>query len=189
MLGLPWLDYPSNYDTDEYTSSFRGSVQSTWADLLAELQGKYPEVTILDVPYGLTVVELRILYTEGNVPDVSAMTGDPEDALFTDQKGHAGDIVVDTASVFWLNRIYTINLPPCAGSISGYETDICLVAEAVYEAYDAGSVCGMDACYTSSPRPPSPPPPRRLRFTIAAALVAAIASAASSASPPPPWSH
>ena len=106
MIGLPWLDYPTEYDTDSYTSVVRNAAQTNWTDFLEELRGKYPNVTIIDNPYGLSVVELRILQSAGSVPDVTAMTGLAATSLFTDYKGHGGDILKDTASLVWLDRIY-----------------------------------------------------------------------------------
>ena len=52
MIGLPWLDYPTEYDTDSYTSVVRNAAQTNWTDFLEELRGKYPNVTIIDTPTG-----------------------------------------------------------------------------------------------------------------------------------------
>jgi len=160
MIGLPWLDYPTEYDTDSYTSVVRNAAQTNWTDFLEELRGKYPNVTIIDNPYGLSVVELRILQSAGSVPDVTAMTGLAATSLFTDYKGHGGDILKDTASLVWLDRIYHVGCgdPAIAALFTGYMTDVCSVAASLLGAYDAGSVCGSSACYTAPPRPPTSPP-------------------------------
>jgi hypothetical protein len=34
------------------------------------------------------------------------MTGSASDALFTDYKGHAGQILKDTAAMVWLSTLY-----------------------------------------------------------------------------------
>ncbi|EOD05065.1 hypothetical protein EMIHUDRAFT_250326 [Emiliania huxleyi CCMP1516] len=127
MIGLPWLDYPTEYDTDSYTSVVRNAAQTNWTDFLEELRGKYPNVTIIDNPYGLSVVELRILQSAGSVPDVTAMTGLAATSLFTDYKGHGGDILKDTASLVWLDRIYHVGCgdPAIAALFTGYMTDVC----------------------------------------------------------------
>ena len=140
MIGLPWLDYPTEYDTDSYTSVVRNAAQTNWTDFLEELRGKYPNVTIIDNPYGLSVVELRILQSAGSVPDVTAMTGLAATSLFTDYKGHGGDILKDTASLVWLDRIYHVGCgdPAIAALFTGYMTDVCSVAASLLTPYCGG---------------------------------------------------
>lgn len=164
MIALPWLDYPADYDTSNYTSTYRAEVQTFWPEFLAELRLEYPNATILDVPYGLGVVELRLLFDAGAlVADVSAMTGDAATALYVDRKGHGGDIVHDLSSLIWLDRIYGVDLSTLNTQVYGdtfgdYTADLIAIAISVLEAYDAGSVCGSDACTTVT-WPTTPPPP------------------------------
>lgn len=160
MIGLPWLDFPTDYDTSNYTSTYRAQVQTLWPTLLAELRREYPNVTIMDVPYGLGVVELRLLLDEGALAaDVSAMTGDKANALYVDHKGHGGDIVHDLSSLIWLNRVYGVDLSTLTldkVGFGGYTVDLIAIANAVLRAYDEGSTCGSDAC-TAVTWPVQPP--------------------------------
>ena len=59
MIGLPWLSYPSDFDTATYTSKMRSSAATFWPSVLDSLRAKYPGVTIIDNPYGLGIVESR----------------------------------------------------------------------------------------------------------------------------------
>ena len=116
-----------------------------WGDLIAELRLLYPDVTIIDVPYGLGVAELRLLFDAGVLPDVFALTGPGGVSLHTDNKGHGGDIVFDLSSLIWLNRIYDVDLSTYDGPLE-YAADLTAIAASVLDAYDAGDVCGTGPC-------------------------------------------
>ena len=141
MLGFPWIDYPHEYDAASYVSTLRVEGINAWKDLLADLRSKYPNTTIIDVPYALGVAELRILFNASFLPDITCLQGPKETSLHTDTKGHGGLMLKDLASLIWLNRIYHVDLSTYTGALS-YETDLRPIATAVLDAYDAGSVCG-----------------------------------------------
>lgn len=145
MLALPWLDYPSFYNADEYASAVRIDAIAVWEDLLVELRGKYPDATIINVPYGLGVAELRLLFDAGILPGVFALTGPGGVSLHTDNKGHGGEIVFDLSSLIWLNRIYDVDLSTYGGPLE-YMADLTVIAASVLDAYDAGDLCGSYPC-------------------------------------------
>ena len=66
MIGLPWSDFPSQSTTSVYTSTYRGAVQTLWPGLIGQLRSLYPNVTIIDNPYGLSAIELRLLFDGGH---------------------------------------------------------------------------------------------------------------------------
>jgi hypothetical protein len=145
MLGLPWLDFPSQWNAGECVSALRIDGVTVWRDLIAELRLLHPDVTIIDVPYGLGVAELRLLFDAGVLPDVSALTGPYDDSLHIDNKGHGGGIVFDLSLLIWLNRIYDVDLSTYDGPLE-YTADLTAIAASVLDAYDAGDVCGTGPC-------------------------------------------
>jgi hypothetical protein len=134
-IGLPWLDFPSNWTTEEYASIWLAAHRAVFPALLASLNALYPGVEILNLPYGQSAIELRLLFEAGNLPDVNSMTGASTDAIFTDTKGHAGRILKDTAAMVWLSTLYPIDLYTYDWN-HGYTTDLRQIAGAIMDEND-----------------------------------------------------
>jgi hypothetical protein len=79
-------------------------------------------------------VELRLLFEAGNLPDVSRLVGDADDAIYTDIGGHAGDIPVELGQLVWLNAIYDVDLTTYAYD-PGYLTDLKGIAKEIMDAH------------------------------------------------------
>ena len=156
MIGTPWIDFPSAYDTATYTATLRDAIPSLVANVFASLQAKYPGVIFIDCPYGLGIVEARLLFEAGGIPDVGSLFGDCAedvtgnnicgDKMFNDNKGHIGEFGKMLAGLMWLNRIYNVDLSTYNSALLTYTTDITAVAKAVLDAYDAGDLCGTTTC-------------------------------------------
>ena len=54
--------------------------------------------------------------------------GSSDNSLFTDQKGHAGQIVIDTGTLLWMAAIYNVE-PSSFPEFEDWETDIRVVAQ------------------------------------------------------------
>ncbi len=134
-IGLPWIDFPSDWTTEAYTTTWLTGHRTGWPALLASLEALYPGVEILNLPYGQSAIELRLLFDAGNLPDISSMTGSASDALFTDYKGHAGRILKDTAAMVWLSTLYGIDLYSYNWN-HGYTTDLRQIAGAIMDEND-----------------------------------------------------
>ena len=155
MIGTPWIDFPSAYDTATYTATLRDAIPLV-ANVFASLQAKYPGVIFIDCPYGLGIVEARLLFEAGGIPDVGSLFGDCAedvtgnnicgDKMFNDNKGHIGEFGKMLAGLMWLNRIYNVDLSTYNSALLTYTTDITAVAKAVLDAYDAGDLCGTTTC-------------------------------------------
>ena len=171
MIGLPWLSYPSDFDTATYTSKMRSSAATFWPSVLDSLRAKYPGVTIIDNPYGLGLVEARLLFEAGGLPDVDKLFGGCDedvtgenpcgDNLFNDHRGHCGIFGRKLTALMWLNRIYKVDLSAYSSAwlsnsrqdrLAGrtFETNITAVAKAVLDKYDVGNLCGTSPCYTGN---------------------------------------
>jgi len=156
LIGTPWEDFPRDFSTPEYTSDARaaGTVQ-WWNTFITQLRDRFPGVTIIECPYGLGAAELRLLYDAGTIPDVPRMFGtgidDRANCIFYDEKGHGGDILHDLMAMFFLNRIYNVDLSTVDFSNAlAWTTDLATVAKSVLDAYDAGSLCGSDPCSSTA---------------------------------------
>ena len=108
MIGVPWVDYPSDYDTPSYTATMRDAYPTLQTGVYAALRAKYPSTTIIENPYGLGVVEARLLFEAGGLPDVTSLFGGCANdetgqsscgaKLFNDYKGHGAEHFVQRAA-------------------------------------------------------------------------------------------
>lgn len=112
VIGIPWIDFPADYDTATYGSTYSEGLESIWMGF-GELQSLYPDVEITLMPYGLAAVELRYLFEAGQLPGITQLIGDnPETSLFKDAKGHGhhGGLLLDLAEFIWLSAIFGADL-------------------------------------------------------------------------------
>lgn len=151
MIAIAWPDFPEAMSTANYTSNLRSRIPSSEvSNVFEHLHVKYPNIDIIINPYGLGVVELRLLFEDDKLlGDVSSLTGNKETSIFRDAKGHGGDLTLDFLSLFFINRIYNIDLRTLNVDM-GYETDLRAVAQSVLDAYDANDFCDDVSCYMES---------------------------------------
>jgi len=137
MIGIPWKDFPADMDTTNYTAVYRTGLSEGVAALFTGLRAKFPGTTFIENIYGTAAVELRLLFDQGELPDVKQLTGDKATSLFKDSKGHAGVMLLDLASLFFLKRIYGVDPSNVSSDFSAYSTDLKAVAQSVLDAQDA----------------------------------------------------
>ena len=136
FIALPWPDFPTSYaDAQEYADFWYGAYDTAWPAFIDSLRALYPDVTIYSIPYGAAALELRTLFEAGNLPDVSSLQGAEADAIFTDNKGHAGQILKDLGELIWLDAIYGVDLDKYAYD-PGYQTDLKAIAKSIMDAHD-----------------------------------------------------
>ena len=76
---------------------------------------------------------MREMFEAGDLDgDVERLQGSKATSLFTDEKGHAGDILVDTGTLIWLHAVHGVE-PMDVPEFTQWETDIRVIAEAVLE--------------------------------------------------------
>lgn len=95
-----------------------------------QLRETYPGVEISCLPHGRGALELRHLFEAGELSDVDQMTSGDGDAIFTDPKGHADEILRDLGTLIWLGSIYDVDLTdhPVGDE---YEADLIGIAQTV----------------------------------------------------------
>lgn len=130
VLALPWPDFPEDYESDtEFAELWHGG-HALWHDLIDSLRASYPGVEISCLPHGRAALELRHLFEAGELSDVDTMTSSDGDAIFTDQKGHADQVLLDLGSLIWLGSIYDVDFSSHPIG-EDYETDLIGIAETI----------------------------------------------------------
>ncbi|MGB2129690.1 MAG: hypothetical protein ACPHXR_09470 [Flavicella sp.] len=131
FIAIPAIDFPADwqqraeeygFDTIDglYDYFVNDLVNKTMVD---ELREKFPTTTIFTIPTGLTALNLYNMYTADNLSDDIALFGEKPSALFTDAKGHQGQIVIETGTLLWLHSIYNTDLSSFSYD-TGFQTDL-----------------------------------------------------------------
>ena len=138
-LALPWPDYPEDYENNEaYSERIIEAHASVWHPFIDNLRDLYPQSEIQSIFHGRAAIELRGLFESGSLPEISEMTSKKPPGLFTDRKGHAGQILLDLGTLIWLGTIYDIDMndfPVSELKINGesYETDLLGMAQEILD--------------------------------------------------------
>ena len=136
-LALPWPDYPEDYENNEaYSERIIEAHASAWHPFIDNLRDLYPQSEIQSIFHGRAAIDLRGLFESGSLPEISQMTSKRPPGLFTDRKGHAGQILLDLGTLIWLGTIYDIDMndfPVSELKINGesYETDLITIAQEI----------------------------------------------------------
>jgi len=136
FIGMPWIDFPTDYaDAEAYSDLWHLFYNTIILPTVDDLRALHPGVTIYTIPYGAAALELRQLFEDGNLPDVVNLQGPAANSLFTDYKGHAGDILKDLGEYIWLDALYGVDLDNYAYD-DGYQTDLKAIAKSIMDAHN-----------------------------------------------------
>ena len=136
FIGIPWLDYPTDYaDAEAYAELWNLFYSTLVLPAVDDLRALYPGVTIYSIPYGQAVTELRTMFEAGNVPDLANLEGPGATSLFVDYKGHGGQLLKDLVEYVWMDAIYGVDLDKYAYD-PGYQTDLKAIAKSIMEAHN-----------------------------------------------------
>lgn len=110
FVAFPWLPYPSTMDSTTYANEWMDAYTTGGYGLIDDLRAMYPGTNIYLIPYGGAGALLYNRYDAGQLPDVTAVTGNASSSIFTDNLGHAGDILKELGALVWLDAIYDVDL-------------------------------------------------------------------------------
>ena len=67
--------------------------------------------------------------------DDISMVGPKSSSIFTDEKGHQGQIVIETGTMIWLNSIYNTDLS-LFNYDTGFATNLNTIAQEIIDVHD-----------------------------------------------------
>ena len=105
-------------------------------EIVDQLRIDFPSTKIFTIPTGWATFNLYQMNIDGLLLDQIDMFGPRETSIFTDEKGHQGDIVRDTGGLVWLNSIYGVHLRTNDYD-TGFSTDLHIIAEDIMDLHDA----------------------------------------------------
>lgn len=105
-------------------------------EIVDKLRLEFPSTKIFTIPTGWATKNLAQMQLNETLLDEITLFGPKETSIFTDQKGHQGQIVIETGTLIWLNKIYNVNLQTNDYS-TGFKTDLHYVAQEIIENHDS----------------------------------------------------
>ncbi|NCF19958.1 MAG: hypothetical protein GWP63_17115 [Haliea sp.] len=136
FIGIPWIDYPTDYaDAEAYADMWYLFYNTMVLPAVDYLHALYPGVTIYTIPYGEGVIELRKMFEAGNLPDITNLEGPSDTSLFTDYKGHGGQLLKDLVEYIWIDAIYGVALETYDYDDS-YQADLKARAKSIMDAHN-----------------------------------------------------
>ena len=96
-------------------------------EIVDELRKEFPSTKIFTIPTGWATKDLAQMNLDNELLDYITMVGPKSTSIFTDEKGHQGQIVIETGTMIWLNSIYQINLEDFNYD-TGFNTDLHQIA-------------------------------------------------------------
>ena len=104
--------------------------------IVDKLRLEFPSTKIFTIPTGWATKNLAQMQLNETLLDEITLFGPKETSIFTDQKGHQGQIVIETGTLIWLSKIYNVNLQTNNYS-TGFKTDLHYVAQEIIENHDS----------------------------------------------------
>lgn len=105
-------------------------------ELVDELRAEFPSTKIFTIPTGWATKNLAQMKRDNELLDDISMVGPKSSAIFTDEKGHQGQIVIETGTMIWLNSIYNTDLSSFNYD-TGFTTDLHTIAQDIINGHDS----------------------------------------------------
>ena len=143
FISIPPIDSPANWQQRAEDAGYNNIREvydifvnsHTHKVVIEPLREMYSSTEIFSIPTGWAAFDLVDQYDDGALLDEISLFGSFDNAIFTDDKGHLGKVVIDTAAVMWLHAIYGVNLRINQFN-TGFNTDLHTIAENIIDLHD-----------------------------------------------------
>ena len=152
FIAIPTFDFPNgdpngtrpDWDTFASDNGFN-SIQEFYdyyvnemvhKEIVDELRLEFPSTKIFTVPTGWATINLAQMNLDNELSDDISMVGPKSSSIFTDEKGHQGQIVIETGTMIWLNSIYNVDLS-LFNYDTGFNTDLHDIAQDIIDTHDS----------------------------------------------------
>lgn len=143
FISIPPIDFPNNWaDTAQYYGF--NSIEAFYdyfvntiihKTVVDPLRTQFPNTTIFTIPTGWAAVHLLQMQQDGQLLDSITMSGPKATSLFTDAKGHQGQIIIETGTLMWMKEIYSLDLNT-SDYETGFNTDLHGLADQIMDDHD-----------------------------------------------------
>ena len=105
-------------------------------EIVDKLRLEFPSTKIFTIPTGWATKNLAQMNLDNELLDDISMVGPKSSSIFTDEKGHQGQIVIETGTMIWLNSIYNVDLSSFNYN-TGFTTDLHTIAQDIIDSHDS----------------------------------------------------
>ena len=105
-------------------------------EIVDKLRLEFPSTKIFTIPTGWATKNLAQMNLDNELLDDISMVGPKSTSIFTDEKGHQGQIVIETGTMIWLNSIYNVDLSSFNYD-TGFNTDLNTIAQDIINSHDS----------------------------------------------------
>jgi hypothetical protein len=143
FISIPPIDFPTNW-TDTAQHYGFSSIESFYSyfvntvihkTVVDPLRAEFPNTSIFTIPTGWAAIDLLKMKQDGLLLDSIALSGPSTTSLFTDAKGHQGQIIVEAGTLMWMKGIYREDLGTNSYS-TGFDTDLHALADEIMNEHD-----------------------------------------------------
>ncbi len=144
FISISTIDYPDYWDTTASHYGFN-TIEELYdyyvndrihKNIVDSLRVEFPNTTIFTVPTGWATFQLNQMWEDSLLLDNINRMGSRATSIFTDTKGHQGDIVRETGGLIWMNSIYNYDLSTSTYN-TGFNTDLHDVALQIMNNHDS----------------------------------------------------
>ena len=152
FIAIPTFDFPNgesngtrpDWDTFASDNGFN-SIQEFYdyyvnemvhKEIVDELRLEFPSTKIFTIPTGWATKNLAQMNLDNELLDDISMVGPKSTSIFTDEKGHQGQIVIETGTMVWINSIYNVDLSSFNYD-TGFNTDLHAIAQDIIDNHDS----------------------------------------------------
>jgi hypothetical protein len=105
-------------------------------EIVDKLRDEFPSSKIFSIPTGWATKNLAQMKIDNELLDDISMVGPKSSSIFTDEKGHQGQIVIETGTMIWLSSIYNMDLSSFNYD-TGFITDLHAIAQDIIDSHDS----------------------------------------------------
>lgn len=144
FLSIPPIDFPENWNQLAEDNGF-SSIQELYYSFINQtihtavvdqLRAEFPSTQIFTIPTGWATLNLAQMNLDNELLDDITMFGPKPTSIFTDAKGHQGQIAIETGTLIWLNSLYQVELETNTYN-TGFNTDLHGLAKQIMNEHDS----------------------------------------------------
>ena len=140
FIAIPQIDFPADWEQRAEEYGFDNIVELynyfvndlVHLEMVDQLRDEFPSTEIFTIPTGWTSVNLDLMNSNNELLDDISRFGPQPTSLFTDTKGHQGDIIRETGSLLWLSSIYNVDLSAFSYD-TGFNTNLHEIAKQIMD--------------------------------------------------------
>ena len=144
FISIPPIDFPADWQQRAEDAGFNNIRElyeffvsdHTHTIIIDQLREMYPSTVIFSIPTGWATFDLEEMHQNDLLLDDISLFGSFERAIFTDAKGHQGEVVVTTGALIWLNALYGVQLRTNDFD-TGFNTDLHTIAEEIMDNHNS----------------------------------------------------